>query len=153
MPSESGHLDDALLSRIRAICAVEPKVTVVYAFGSRISGQPRPDSDLDIGIFCESGEADWDVRCRLAGAIEDVVPWGVNHVDLRDVSVLFQQGVILEGRVVLARSAEAKLLYETRILALADDERYDQEQRTRLLIQKIEEGTFGGRTRPSKEAP
>jgi predicted nucleotidyltransferase len=146
MPSESGHLDDALLSRISAICAAEPKVTVVYAFGSRISGQPRPDSDLDIGIFCESGEAAFDFVSRLWSAIQDVVSCELDVLDLRGTPIIFQQVVIRDGKLIFARTPDARLCYETHVLALADDERYNMDLQWQLLKRTIKEGTFGGRT-------
>ncbi len=49
------------------------KLTLVLAFGSRVRGEARPDSDLDIAVLAESGSAvagpaKIDLLCALASA-------------------------------------------------------------------------------------
>jgi predicted nucleotidyltransferase len=42
-------VDHAIVRRAQAIYG--PRLLGVFAFGSRVAGTPRPDSDLDLGIW------------------------------------------------------------------------------------------------------
>jgi predicted nucleotidyltransferase len=49
-------MDPALLDRLRSLAARLFRgrgIVAAYAFGSRVSGRPLPDSDLDIGYYLE----------------------------------------------------------------------------------------------------
>jgi len=151
MPSEGKHLDGATLREIGRLCAAQPDVVLAYVFGSRVAGQPGSDSDLDVGVVCRRGADRMKALARLEIALLDSLPFKADAVDLLDTSILFQHSVIRQGRNVFASSDEARVGYETRIHTLADDERYDQEVRTRLLLEKIEQGAFGGRTRTPRQ--
>jgi predicted nucleotidyltransferase len=48
------HMDTTSLHNLRAAAAAvfaHQPILVAYAFGSRVSGTPRPDSDLDVAYF------------------------------------------------------------------------------------------------------
>ena len=136
--------DAALLERLRAAAAQAfPRfgILAAYAFGSRVSGRPRPDSDVDVGYYPDPvsgsrlGAGD---EMSLAVALQDAV--GV-AVDLRDLSEapLELRGRVLEDgvrihsgdparrvaleRYVLARyhdyKREFEAMHETRLRAVA----------------------------------
>jgi len=47
-------MDDVFLSRLRVAAGalfVGRRILAAYAFGSRVSGEPRADSDLDVGYY------------------------------------------------------------------------------------------------------
>jgi predicted nucleotidyltransferase len=118
-------------------------VLVAYAFGSRVSGRPRPDSDLDVGYYRvpDAGRAPFDMatEMRLAQALSDAAGLAV---DLRglDGAPLDLKGRVLEtgvrvysgddaGRVRLEREllaryhdykAEFQLMHERRLRAVAE---------------------------------
>jgi predicted nucleotidyltransferase len=118
-------------------------VLAAYAFGSRVSGRARPDSDLDVGYYRvpEAPSASFDVatEMRLAQALSDAA--GV-AVDLRslDGAPLDLKGRVLETgvrvfsgddarrvrleRELLARyhdyQAEFELMHERRLRAVAE---------------------------------
>ena len=150
MPSEIDHLKDipARCDGIAEICANEPRVLLAYAFGSRISGRPQPGSDLDIGIVLEPGQDALSVLCDIESQLPEDLPFEVDLLDLGGTSIIFQHSIIVNGQRIYESSPEARVRYETRILALADDEIYDLELRRKLLVKRAKEGTFGGRPHP-----
>jgi predicted nucleotidyltransferase len=47
-------MDEAFLPRLRAVAGAlfaGRRILAAYAFGSRVSGQPRAESDLDVGYY------------------------------------------------------------------------------------------------------
>jgi predicted nucleotidyltransferase len=71
----------------------------VYAFGSRVTGHPRPFSDLDLAIECPS-----DLPRSLLFALEEdfsesTFPFSVDLVDLRSCRPDFRRNV--DGEKVL----------------------------------------------------
>ena len=93
-------------------------VLAAYAYGSRVFGKPRPDSDLDIGYYLErcwlGGELPIREEMELAGKLSEQAA-GLN-VDLRNLgrARLELRGLVLEegirlysgdpaGRVALER--------------------------------------------------
>ncbi|HYC56666.1 MAG TPA: nucleotidyltransferase domain-containing protein [Candidatus Binatia bacterium] len=67
----------------------DPRVRLVYAFGSTVSGTSGPLSDLDIALLLEHA-VDWDVehdlRARLAGVVARVDLVILNDAPPRSVS-------------------------------------------------------------------
>src|SRR5262252_5003056 len=80
-------LDVSFIERLRAaahrVFSGGP-VLAAYAYGSRVSGRPRPDSDLDVGYYLREGEPDpvLPIRAelRLGLALSDAIGF---DVDLR----------------------------------------------------------------------
>ena len=74
------RMDEATIETIRAALAAEcPKLPVrlVVLFGSQLDGRARPDSDVDIGVWCD-GETDYPVSAIIR-AVEPIV--GGREVD------------------------------------------------------------------------
>jgi len=73
-------------------------VLAAYAYGSRVLGKPRPDSDLDIGYYLErcwlGGELPIREEMELAGKLSQAA--GLN-VDLRNLG---RAPLELRGRVL-----------------------------------------------------
>jgi len=74
-------METALLERLRAAAAaVFPgsPVLAAYAYGSRVSGRPRPGSDVDIGYYL--GDTDAVSFCPWARSRvwppRSSTPWG-----------------------------------------------------------------------------
>jgi uncharacterized protein len=89
-------------------------VRFAYLFGSRASGQHRPDSDADIAIMpvraldllAEVGLAD-----RLAQALQ--VP-AVDLVDLRRAPLGLRGRVLTEGRLLYSSDEPGRVAFEVR---------------------------------------
>lgn len=99
-----------------------PRLLAVYAFGSRIHGTARADSDLDLAVLVE-GYAEPMLLFELAGVISEPAGCEVDLLDFRAASTVMQAQV-LQGERWWAKDLRADL-YELAILSqkLALDER------------------------------
>ncbi len=97
-----------LQSRIENLLAI-------YAFGSRISGTERPDSDLDLAILV-AGYAEPLELWNLAGELADIAGCPVDLLDLRAASTVMQYQIITTGERWWAKDSQAAL-YECAILS------------------------------------
>lgn len=92
-----------------------PGLLAVYGFGSRVQGQARPDSDLDLAVLV-AGYADVLRLWELASDLADVVGCAVDLLDLRAASTVLQYQVITTGQRWWALDGQAAL-YESAILS------------------------------------
>ncbi len=102
----------ALLQQLQAQV---PGLMAVYAFGSRITGQAGPDSDLDLAVLV-AGYADPVALWRLAGPLADLAASPVDLLDLRAASTVMQYQVITTGARWWAADLQADL-FEAAILS------------------------------------
>lgn len=117
-----------------------PNLLAVYAFGSRISGMARADSDLDLAVLV-GGYADTLLLFELAGELEDICHCPVDLLDLRAASTVMQYQVITTGQRWWVADSQAAL-YETFILS--EKTRLD-EARAGILADIKQRGTvYGG---------
>ena len=128
---------DALLTILRARCA---RLLAVYAFGSRVGGGARWESDLDLAVLVE-GYADpvalWDV----AGSLADVARCPVDLLDFRAASTVLQHQILTTGERWWARDVQAGL-YEAAVLS---EKTALDAARAGLLSDIRERGTVHGR--------
>lgn len=96
---------EQLIDRLSAAAATllpPHEVLAAYAYGSRISGRPRPDSDLDVGYYLHraAGHEGLDLRSEMLLAAELSEAAGVD-VDLRHLGTapLELRGQVLETGV------------------------------------------------------
>ncbi len=85
-----------------------PHLLGIYAFGSRISGTARPDSDLDLAVLV-AGYADPLILFDLAGDLSDVAGCAVDLLDLRAASTVMQYQIITTGQRWWAKNVQAAL--------------------------------------------
>jgi predicted nucleotidyltransferase len=101
---------------VTATLATSPGCGVVAAwlFGSAASGRLHAESDVDVGVLldwkvlpteAERFEARVALSGELAAALGDRI---VDVVVLNDASPLFARRVVLEGRLLLCRDAQAE---------------------------------------------
>lgn len=100
MPNQAIPLDTALAPDglvVTALRTAFPDALAVYAFGSRILGQARADSDLDLAVLV-AGYADplqlWDTSTGLAA----LLGFPVDLLDLRAATTVMQYQVLTTGR-------------------------------------------------------
>lgn len=105
------HIDNALAPDgpvIAALRAAFPNALAIYAFGSRVHGTARLDSDLDLAVLV-AGYADplalWDAAGELAGHLG----CPVDLLDLRAASTVMQHQVLTQGRRLWAVEPQAGL--------------------------------------------
>lgn len=100
---------------VRTLRGRLPGLLAVYAFGSRVQGTARPDSDLDMAVLV-AGYADAVPLWQLGGELADIVGCVVDLLDLRAASTVMQHQVITSGERWWASDAQAAL-FESAILS------------------------------------
>lgn len=119
---------DELVPQLASALAPLVQVRVAWLFGSRATGQARPDSDLDVAVaFPRALDAAGRFRARLeiVGALTDALgPLGeradVVDIDESDAAVAF--AALAHGRLLLAHSEDERVEAAVRIMRRhADD--------------------------------
>lgn len=100
---------------VRTLQSRLPRLLGVYAFGSRVQGAARPDSDLDVAVLT-AGYADPWALFELAGDLADVAGCPVDLLDLRAASTVMQYQIITTGERWWALDAQAAL-FEAAVLS------------------------------------
>ena len=125
---------------VRTLQAALPHLLAIYAFGSRVTGTGRPDSDLDLAVLV-AGQADVLTLFDLAGALSDLVHCPVDLLDLRVASTVMQYRVITTGERWWAKNAQAALFEAA---TLSEKTELDS-ARAGLLADIQQRGTVYGR--------
>lgn len=117
-----------------------PTVLAIYAFGSRIQGTARPDSDLDLAILIE-GYADplqlWDVANQLANQLN----YPVDLLDFRAASTVMQHQILTTGQQLWGLEPQAGV-YECFVMS---EKTHLDEARAQLLTDISRQGAVYGR--------
>lgn len=116
------------------------RLLAIYAFGSRIAGQARQDSDLDLAVLL-AGKADPVALWNLAQELAVTLDLDVDLIDLRDASTVMQYRVITSGERWWTRDTQADL-FEAFVL---NDKMALDEARAPLLADIEREGHVHGR--------
>ncbi len=85
-----------------------PKVLAIYAFGSRIQGTTRVDSDLDLAVLV-AGYAEPLQLWEQANQLTELFGCPVDLLDLRAASTVLQYQVLTQGRCLWASEPAAGL--------------------------------------------
>lgn len=85
-----------------------PGLLAIYAFGSRITGNATPDSDLDLAVLVK-GHADIIALFNLSSDLADLAGCDVDLVDLRAASTVMQHQIIQTGVRWWAKNHQADL--------------------------------------------
>lgn len=93
---------------VRDILSAFPNTLAIYAFGSRIQGQARADSDLDLAVLV-AGYADPVRLWMVANDLAIKVDCDVDLLDMRAVSTIMQYQILMTGRRLWARQLDADL--------------------------------------------
>ena len=116
-----------------------PDLLAVYAFGSRITGNAREDSDLDLAILV-AGYADPIRLFQLSGDLAEITACPVDLLDLRAASTVMQYQILTTGQRWWAANTQAAL-YEAAMLS----EKTELDMARCLLLEEIEtRGTIYG---------
>lgn len=92
-----------------------PGLLALYAFGSRIRGDAREDSDLDLAVLV-AGKADPVALWHLADKLAQITGYPVDLLDLRSASTVMQYHIITTGQRLWTTDQQAPL-YESFILS------------------------------------
>ncbi len=85
-----------------------PSALAIYAFGSRVTAQARPDSDLDLAILVPGYAAPSDLW-ETANLLSDQLGIQVDLLDLRAASTVMQHQVLTTGQRLWGIDPQAAL--------------------------------------------
>lgn len=117
-----------------------PGLMAIYAFGSRIQGGARADSDLDLAVLV-AGYAEPLMLWNLSGDLAELAGCPVDLLDLRAASTVMQYQIITTGQRWWAKDVQAGI-YEAAVLS---DKTALDRARAGLLADIKEEGSVYGR--------
>lgn len=93
---------------VAALLHAIPNVMAIYAFGSRIQGTAREDSDLDLAVLV-AGYAEPLQLWEQANQLTEILGCAVDLLDLRAASTVMQYQVLTQGRRLWANEPAAGL--------------------------------------------
>jgi predicted nucleotidyltransferase len=121
-------MDQELLQRLRAAARrLFPRhgLLAVYAHGSRVSGRPRPASDLDVGYYLLGWRDGKTLPLSDEMALEDALTRAVGvEVDLRDLAgapLELRGRALVEGVRVYSGDEVGRVTLERELLARYHD--------------------------------
>ena len=117
-----------------------PGLVAAYRFGSTVTGDERPDSDVDVAVLGPRPLAASE-RLRLAARIADLVHRDVDLVDLLRASTVLRMQVVSRGVAMSLGDEAARGAFEDRVFS--DYARLNEERRA-ILEQIAREGTIHG---------
>jgi predicted nucleotidyltransferase len=142
------EIERQILKAVSDLAGIE----VLALFGSRASGSPRPDSDLDIAVLTASSDATERRRLlsAIAVALADLAPEGrVDVVFLDEAPDFLRQRIMEKGTVLLCRDPDLWMQWRIRTMREYGDREhvlrlFEEAQRRRL--------TTGGKSGRSARA-
>jgi predicted nucleotidyltransferase len=118
------RMETTLLERLCAAAAVVFRGTSIlaaYAYGSRVSGRPRPESDVDIGYYLQGYQRgqllSLGEESRLASALVDVVGIPVDLRNLAEAPLELRGRVLEEGVRIYSGDDPERVALERYVLA------------------------------------
>lgn len=132
MKFNESHFESALAAVVQTLRRAFPNILAIYAFGSRVVGTARDDSDLDLAVLV-AGYAEplqlWEQTSQLS----EILGCSVDLLDLRAASTVMQNQVLTRGRRLWAIEPAAGLF---ECFALSEKNRLDADRKD--LIADIE---------------
>jgi len=153
------HQRDDLLGVLASVLSAHPDVRFAYLFGSMAKGRARRGSDVDVAVWLDVGpgvgsdrSAMMDRGLELEGVLERALARRVQVVVLNLAPMAVQHNVLRHGLVIPGGDEPSR-----RGFYVDHARRYFDLEPARTLfarrrMQRIAEGTFGGRARNGPES-
>jgi uncharacterized protein len=120
-------------------CLPRTPVRIAYLYGSRASGRPRPDSDIDIGVLLDAPSP--GVESAVADALAAASGLGGIEVTVLDELPIRFLGRVLRSRIVLySRDEPGRVAWESLTGRMADDVEFWAAPLDREIIARVAEG-------------
>jgi len=119
-------MQPALIGELRKAAAVHFSgcgILAAYAYGSRVAGTPRPDSDLDVGYYPLPGSPGLPLRTEmlLAAKLTEALGVGVDLRNLAAAPLELRGGVLEDGVRVFSSNEEQRVDLESGLLSRYHD--------------------------------
>ena len=142
-------MDRAMVERLetaaKAVFQGSP-VFAAYAYGSRVSGRPRPNSDLDVGYYLtgyrERGVLSLREELRLASALADAIGLDVDLRNLAEAPLELRGRVLEEGVRIYSADDAARVALERYLLSRYHDYKETFRRMHELRLRRLGERTF-----------
>jgi len=121
-----------LLDAVLGVAAAEPSIRALYLFGSQLSGDVRPDSDLDVGVLYRHPQL-LAFTVSLEARLEEVVGRKVDVIDLARARPFLALEVV-RGERIFCRDETDTDRFEIYVLRRAGDLLPFERQRQALLL-------------------
>jgi predicted nucleotidyltransferase len=112
MITNAGNMHTAIVEKIKSLI---PGVKEIYIFGSQVSGETHPDSDVDLA-FRSDTETDaatvWDIAQELA----EILNRDVDLIDLNKVGDILKMEIIYHGKCLYSFNEDDRLFFESRVV-------------------------------------
>ncbi|KKS93524.1 MAG: hypothetical protein A3H59_02465 [Candidatus Jacksonbacteria bacterium RIFCSPLOWO2_02_FULL_43_9] len=144
-------MNEELLATLKTVFASHPEVVLAYLFGSHVSGNPGPLSDIDIAIVFDEvvpRDAYFKREIGLMGEVSSAI--GKDRIDVVNIatcdSPLLKQQAILLGIPIVVRNNLLKMHYQQAILREYEDTKYLRTVQYRMMQNHLKHDTFGNIT-------
>jgi predicted nucleotidyltransferase len=118
-------------------------VLAAYAYGSRVSGRPRPTSDLDVGYYLDGYRRNEMLPIRdemlMADRLSDALGVSVDLRNLADAPLELRGRVLEEGVRIYSGNAAARVALERELLGHYHDYKDIFRQMHELRLRAIAE--------------
>lgn len=105
---------------IKTILRFYPHTEAIYLFGSSVTNNLRPESDVDIGVLFSPDLAK-QIKTRDLGEcredLERALQRTVDLINVRTANTVFQNEIIEEGEVIYKQSEFAVDQFEMQVLS------------------------------------
>lgn len=132
--------------RLGRFLRAEPDVILAYLFGSIVKGSAGMFSDADVAVLLEPAESALDIVLRQLQLLEKVSPCVQGRTDLvllNTASPLLVHEVVRHGRLLYARSDQARRDFEVRARRVYFDMKPRLELHSRAVVRRIKEVGLG----------
>lgn len=118
--AEWGSDPGALVARLRQALLSERDVLGAWLFGSRVTGRPRPDSDVDVGVWMGGVPCGFERRADLTVLLEQTIGLPVDVIVLDRADPLLALDAV-NGLPVMTREERRQLEYVLDVAREAED--------------------------------
>jgi predicted nucleotidyltransferase len=122
------------------LLAADPRVRLVYLFGSAAQAERREVRDVDLGVLTDPAlplDELMKLRADLAGGIP------LDLVSLNDASIALAHEIVESGICLFARTPDVQTEFVTRARARYWDFKPYREEQWRLAGERLEERRLG----------
>ena len=125
------NLPGSVLEKLTRVAATHPEVRAVYLFGSQVTGDARPDSDLDVGVLFKTPQ----LLAHTLALETELEQAAGRKVDLVDAgrAVAFLALEIVRGERIFCREPAETDVFDLYVLRRAGDLLPFERQRQALL--------------------
>jgi predicted nucleotidyltransferase len=128
--------------RAATILARDPRVRLVYAFGSSVAGTRPYARDVDLALLTDR-PLSLDALLRLRADLVDATQAPIDLISLNDAPIVLAHEVADSGRCLYARTPEIEVEFVTRTRARYWDFKPYRDAQWRLAGERLAERQHG----------